>query len=117
MVRGLEEFPCLSTFSRQETFVFPLLTLCRGTLVKDRKTGKERLTCRNWECGVVFPVSRIKAAADDGAGHVLTSDTGNTSDVAQAVTTAFAGLPLPVRFPAEKYAESGPGSHPWFVFG
>ncbi|OIW33324.1 phospholipase D/nuclease [Coniochaeta ligniaria NRRL 30616] len=36
-----------------------------GRLVKDRASGQPRITCRNWECGVVVPVLRDTASAID----------------------------------------------------
>ncbi|KAK8066562.1 tyrosyl-DNA phosphodiesterase domain-containing protein [Apiospora hydei] len=40
-----------------------------GRLTSDRKTGKPKLSCRNWECGVVIP------ATEQGVGSVPTNET------------------------------------------
>ena len=69
----------------------------RGRVVKDRATGKPKINCRNWECGVVLPATGTSAprSADD--------------------LNMFAGyVPVPMRFPAPSY---GPGEEPWFFLG
>ncbi|KAB5558681.1 tyrosyl-DNA phosphodiesterase-domain-containing protein [Coniochaeta sp. 2T2.1] len=37
-----------------------------GRLVKDKASGGPKITCRNWECGVVLPVDDRQARRDDG---------------------------------------------------
>ena len=93
----------------------------RGKLVKDRKTGKERLDCRNWECGVVIPANQRKPAVSAQIHTSEPTDTTpgtdevvNVDDAQTKWTAAFADIALPLRFPGRRYAETGPGSHPWF---
>lgn len=42
-----------------------ITSLRRGRLVKDRASGQPKLTCRNWECGVLIPMDS-QAAAKSG---------------------------------------------------
>ncbi|KAJ3946448.1 hypothetical protein N0V92_013390 [Colletotrichum tropicale] len=37
-----------------------------GRLVKDRESGTAKLSCRNWECGVLVAVGRTAGCADSG---------------------------------------------------
>ncbi|EQB49834.1 ubiquitin interaction domain-containing protein [Colletotrichum gloeosporioides Cg-14] len=37
-----------------------------GRLVKDRESGTAKLSCRNWECGVLVVVGRTAGCADSG---------------------------------------------------
>ncbi|KAK4242628.1 hypothetical protein C8A03DRAFT_11236 [Achaetomium macrosporum] len=69
-----------------------------GRLVRDRTTGKPKLTCRNWFCGVLIPVQ------------------GNSSDATDL--SVFTGqVPVPMEWPSRPYASDG-GSRseitPWF---
>ncbi|PFH59332.1 hypothetical protein XA68_12509 [Ophiocordyceps unilateralis] len=65
-----------------------------GRLVKDKQSGKAKMSCRNWECGVVVPVGGAAAAADLGV---------------------FQGtVPLPMKVPGRAY---GPEEEPWFFEG
>lgn len=66
----------------------------RGRLVKDRGSGKLKITCRNWECGVVLPV--------DGGREQ--SDTWRIFDKT---------VPVPMEVPGAPLAEKGPRA-PWF---
>ncbi|KPM36091.1 hypothetical protein AK830_g10478 [Neonectria ditissima] len=71
-----------------------------GRLVKDRATGKPKMSCRNWECGVVIRVPG-SSKAQAGAGKDDFSNMG-----------IFKGtVPVPMRFPGRRYRES---EEPWF---
>lgn len=49
--------------SEEEAIRSYLLTqIRRGRLVKEKASGKPKLTCRNWECGIVVPVVGEHAA-------------------------------------------------------
>jgi hypothetical protein len=65
--------------------------------VKDRSTGKAKINCRNWECGVVLPVVHSSASSNaDGLGM-------------------FADyVPVPMRYPGLRY---DPNEEPWFFLG
>ncbi|KAJ5600303.1 tyrosyl-DNA phosphodiesterase-domain-containing protein [Penicillium hetheringtonii] len=74
-----------------------------GRLVKDRATGEPKLNCRNWECGVLVPVTGESdtTAASSSSGELdvdLFKDT----------------IPVPMKVPSERL---GPGREPWFFMG
>lgn len=88
-------------------FFFPALInpliYPRGRLVKDRATGEPKLNCRNWECGVLVPVTGESdtTAASSSSGELdvdLFKDT----------------IPVPMKVPSERL---GPGREPWFFMG
>ncbi|KAK5997401.1 Tyrosyl-DNA phosphodiesterase 1-like protein [Cladobotryum mycophilum] len=69
-----------------------------GRLSKDKATGKAKLSCRNWECGVVVPLPK-----EDGKSRPSTD------------ITMFAGIvPIPMQVPGPTY---GPDEQPWFYSG
>ncbi|KGQ05169.1 hypothetical protein BBAD15_g9592 [Beauveria bassiana D1-5] len=66
-----------------------------GRVVKDRGTGSAKMSCRNWECGVVVPVQ---------------GNPGNGCDI-----TIFSGVvPVPMMVPGRPYKDS---DEPWFFLG
>jgi hypothetical protein len=78
--------------------------MIRGRLVQDKLTKKPRLTCRNWECGVVVPL--------------LVSDL--PSNMSTMVSTPPSGLeifdqkiPVPMQIPASPMQ----ANKPWFNDG
>ena len=76
-----------------------------GRLSKDKKTGKEKLNCRNWECGVIVPVKgRARGKQDEETGE------GGTDPL-----QLFEGtVPVPMEYPGDEYGEK----KPWFgAFG
>jgi hypothetical protein len=69
----------------------------RGHLSKDKVTKQPKLICRNWECGVVFPVS------DEGmAGYRGVEGPG--------IEVFKGGVPVPMVVPGKEYG----GRKPWF---
>lgn len=70
-----------------------------GRIGKEKNTGREKLNCRNWECGVVVPVKRgARVKQDEGAG-----EEGVES------LELFNGLvPVPMVYPGEEYGEKKP---------
>lgn len=70
----------------------------RGRLVRDKATGKMKLNCRNWECGVVMPVP-AKMALKQG-------DMREPGPMSMFMGT----VPVPMRVPGALY---GPGDQPW----
>ncbi|KAI5859333.1 phospholipase D/nuclease [Durotheca rogersii] len=63
-----------------------------GRLTKERGTGNPKLTCRNWECGVLVPVRAPTTSGKD-------------------LAATFEGVvPVPMGVPAEAYAAS---RRPW----
>ncbi|KAI1495682.1 tyrosyl-DNA phosphodiesterase-domain-containing protein [Biscogniauxia marginata] len=68
-----------------------------GRLVKDKASGRPKLNCRNWECGVLIPVP---------AGD--TAEESHHADL-----TAFQSIvPVPVEVPGEAYGASA-SKRPW----
>uniref|UniRef100_A0A8H7KEB2 PLD phosphodiesterase domain-containing protein n=1 Tax=Bionectria ochroleuca TaxID=29856 RepID=A0A8H7KEB2_BIOOC len=88
-----------------------------GRLVKDSKTGKPKLNCRNWECGVVVPVLEANGKArptTKGAAAVATSSAGTEagSRGSSNLGELFAStVPMPMLVPGRLY---GPNEEPWF---
>lgn len=77
------------------------LTACgnRGRLVKDRKTDETKMSCRNWECGVVMAVH---GGRDQGSK--ANEDLG-----------LFQGMiPVPMQVPGRAYRSK---EEPWFYDG
>ena len=70
-----------------------------GRLGKDKRTGREKLNCRNWECGVVVPVKeRARGKQDEGTGE------GSMDSL-----DLFNGtVPMPMEYPGDEYAEKKP---------
>ncbi|KAK6952743.1 hypothetical protein Daesc_005037 [Daldinia eschscholtzii] len=62
-----------------------------GRLVKERGTGNLKLTCRNWECGVIVPISP-RDLAEDGSRPSSVSDFYGT-------------IPVPMSIPGEAYGD------------
>lgn len=71
----------------------------RGRVVKDRASGKMKMSCRNWECGVVLAVPE-SAAAGQGTS-------GNAADLSMFAPT----VPVPMKMPGREY---GPNEEPWY---
>ncbi|KAI1384501.1 phospholipase D/nuclease [Hypoxylon trugodes] len=65
-----------------------------GRLTKERGTGNPKLTCRNWECGVIIPAQ--DSSTNRSQDHEL-SDFHNI-------------IPVPMEIPGEAYATS---KRPW----
>ncbi|KAL6719708.1 hypothetical protein ACLMJK_001629 [Lecanora helva] len=62
-----------------------------GKLTKDRATKAPKLNCRNWECGVLFPVP---ASGTDKGGIDLGVFRGS--------------VPVPMQYPGQPYGDSKP---------
>ncbi|ORY67160.1 ubiquitin interaction domain-containing protein [Pseudomassariella vexata] len=71
-----------------------------GRLTRDRQTGKPKLTCRNWECGVIIP----------------TADGGQTAtgkgDSSVGMSVFLGSIPIPMVVPGETYGQTG-SKRPW----
>ena len=91
----------------------------RGRLSQDRITKKPKLTCRNWECGVVMQVEQghVKARLPPPSANDIkvTGCTGNLVDVFQH------SVPVPMQIPGVPFlppSEEGRSSGtPWFFQG
>ena len=73
-----------------------------GQLSKDRSSKMTKLTCRNWECGVVMPVRNAHRPSTIGTGNATREN---------ELLAEFDGLiPVPMKYPGEKYQ----GKSPWY---
>ncbi|OTA60229.1 phospholipase D/nuclease [Hypoxylon sp. EC38] len=70
-----------------------------GRLVKERGTGNPKLTCRNWECGVIVPISS-QDSNGDGSHQSSKSEFQNI-------------IPVPMEIPGEGYGATK-SKRPWF---
>ena len=81
----------------------------------DRATKTPKLNVRNWECGVLIPVSvaaDAKEVGDSSAGRV--SDQG-AQNGAKPLDTIFGNtIPVPMQTTTKKIAA---GRVPWFYEG
>ncbi|KAI0022074.1 tyrosyl-DNA phosphodiesterase-domain-containing protein [Xylariomycetidae sp. FL0641] len=68
-----------------------------GRLVKDKTTGKPKLNCRNWECGVLVPASTRETA--EHAPRTSLSGFGKS-------------VPVPMVVPSENYG-ANESKKPW----
>ncbi|CEJ81309.1 hypothetical protein VHEMI01445 [[Torrubiella] hemipterigena] len=69
-----------------------------GKIVTDKATKQAKITCRNWECGVVMPLAN--------------TDTSNTSMV--NLKDFERAVPVPMQQPPRPYAAN---EQPWFFQG
>ncbi|KAG5982598.1 hypothetical protein E4U54_006364, partial [Claviceps lovelessii] len=68
----------------------------RGRVSRDKASGKRKIVCRNWECGVVVPVRTAPSPEQKSL-----ADMGR-----------FAGtIPIPMQLPGREYS---PDEEPWF---
>ena len=79
-----------------------------GKVVVDRKLKKEKLNCRNWECGVLVPVRRRRCQNNQSQER-----TGRVVGDHELVEVFKGVVPVPMEHPAEEYG----GRKPWFAFG
>ncbi|KAH7308226.1 ubiquitin interaction domain-containing protein [Stachybotrys elegans] len=89
-----------------------------GRIVRDRASGKAKLTCRNWECGVVVPVAGPETSrAKTADGDFNSNKTGNNGqsrgggECGRVEMSVFSGaVPVPMQVPAPRYEA---GDEPW----
>ncbi|KAK1236935.1 hypothetical protein MKX08_007883 [Trichoderma sp. CBMAI-0020] len=75
-----------------------------GRMSKDKSTGGFKLTCRNWECGVMIPVPESQPV-----------DKTSLSPSADDDMSMFAGtVPVPIQVPGPVYGSS---DQPWLYMG
>ncbi|KAI2471708.1 phospholipase D/nuclease [Annulohypoxylon bovei var. microspora] len=70
-----------------------------GRLTKERGTGNPKITCRNWECGVIVPI----LSQDSNEEGSRSSDQSDFSDI----------IPVPIEIPGEAYG-AATSKRPWF---
>ncbi|KAF7513256.1 hypothetical protein GJ744_009677 [Endocarpon pusillum] len=76
-----------------------------GRLVQDRATKTPKLSCRNWECGVILPILESKA---DQAKALTDRQDSNGLNIFKNV------VPIPMKIPGETYQGT---KKPWFSPG
>ncbi len=77
-------------------------------MTKDKATGKPKMTCRNWECGVVLLANSETASTDVPTGQPPAA-------AATESMSMFSGVvPVPMAVPGRLYEE---GELPWFFAG
>ena len=80
-----------------------------GRLTLDRSTKQPKMTCRNWECGVVIPVPNITDNKTDAKNENASKETESRTDGLEI----FQGVvPVPFEFPAPKM--DGEDRVPWY---
>ncbi|KFA52919.1 hypothetical protein S40293_00945 [Stachybotrys chartarum IBT 40293] len=84
-----------------------------GRLVKDRASGKAKMSCRNWECGVVVPLPKVttKGHRDGGNGGGGSGDRSATDSQVYGMDVFAGTVPIPMRVPGRHYEA---GDQPWF---
>jgi hypothetical protein len=70
-----------------------------GRIVKDRALKTAKMSCRNWECGVVIPMARL----EDGK-----------ADEGESMGVFSSKMPVPMQTPGPPYA---PSDKPWLYLG
>ncbi len=71
-------------------------------MVQDKATKAPKLTCRNWECGVVIPIS--------GPVDINEDEMGNPPD-AEGLAWLNRVVPVPMRYPGDSF--EGTTKTPW----
>ncbi|KAK7737821.1 hypothetical protein SLS53_006441 [Cytospora paraplurivora] len=107
---------CKGTLQDTSVCIFPLVILFAkaeeaqmGRLVKDRNTGQPKLNARNWECGVLIPVSTSQGLkAKDTVSY-------GTNEGPQMLDLFREAVPIPVELPGAPYFDGDKAMlRPWF---
>ncbi|KAK6834795.1 hypothetical protein PG987_009489 [Apiospora arundinis] len=77
-----------------------------GRLTSDKKTGKPKLSCRNWECGVVIP------AAEQGVGSVPANQTSPFD-----LSVFLGSIPVPIVASGDDNYGRTRSKRPWLFLG
>ncbi|KAL1844048.1 hypothetical protein VTJ49DRAFT_5799 [Mycothermus thermophilus] len=93
-----------------------------GRLYKDPHSRKPKLTCRNWECGVLVPVGEPTPAVDEKPGLASDGGLGKEGTDSNELQAVFDGsVPVPMKWPGEAYVTEGACGvaprTPWFFRG
>ncbi|EPS28628.1 hypothetical protein PDE_03574 [Penicillium oxalicum 114-2] len=83
-----------------------------GKLVKDRFSGQPKLNCRNWECGVIVPITTVVNETQGVGGKTASSLQSQSQQL--PVELFHDTVPVPLKIPGADLTESRP---PWFFQG
>lgn len=75
----------------------PSLISKRGRLVKDRTNNELKINCRNWECGVIVPITNEKKSSPPES---------KAESVLLPVTRFQDIVPVPMRVPTTQLSET-----------
>ncbi|KAL2271708.1 hypothetical protein VTJ83DRAFT_1079 [Remersonia thermophila] len=78
-----------------------------GRLVKDGRSGRPKMMCRNWECGVLVPANE-RAPAGDVKSDAAARGGGSSPNSLQAVFNGV--VPVPMEWPGREYVTEGGGA-------
>lgn len=74
-----------------------------GKMTKDKQLGLPRLTCRNWECGVIIPLKKAVSVPKGMDGNIA-----QTGDV-RGISMSGGIIPVPMHILGMRYK----GRNPW----
>ena len=78
--------------------------------MKDRASSGPKMTCRNWECGVIVPAGSGHGPKHQGDSRADGTGTRGTVDA------VFGGcVPLPMVLPGTEYSSGDVTRLPWFI--
>ncbi|PCG90549.1 Tyrosyl-DNA phosphodiesterase [Penicillium occitanis (nom. inval.)] len=78
-----------------------------GKIVHDRVRKEPKLNCRNWECGVLVPITESSQSSSSDEAK-KEDKSGAEGDIVQIFGST---VPVPMRVPAPSL---GPGLKPWY---
>ncbi|KUI64949.1 Tyrosyl-DNA phosphodiesterase 1 [Cytospora mali] len=85
-----------------------------GRLVKDRNTGQPKLNARNWECGVLIPVSTSRSTPMEDPKADGVPPHGTTEGL-QMLELFRDVVPIPIDLPGARYRDGDEAKlRPWF---
>ena len=80
--------------------------------MKDRFSGQPKLNCRNWECGVIVPITTVVNETQGVGGKTASSLQSQSQQL--PVELFHDTVPVPLKIPGADLTESRP---PWFFQG
>lgn len=83
-----------------------------GRLSQDRSSKTMKLTCSNWECGVLVPIRKAaKMATSSSSSQEIVGKSDDSETVLSDNLDMFNGVvPVPMKYPGELYGDK----KPWF---
>lgn len=82
-----------------------------GRLTQDRSSKTMKLTCSNWECGVLVPVRKAAKIAKSSSSHEVAGKSVDSEIASSDNLDMFNGIvPVPMKYPGELYGDK----KPWF---